>query len=120
VLLYDQIITEPAVEQTAQRLLDMKAALVRAVAHPLRLAVVEYLSGGEQCVCDIADHLGAERSNVSRHLALMLKVGVVECRKHGLKVLYSLRTPCIAKFLACVSEALRERLRSEQAVLRRL
>jgi ArsR family transcriptional regulator len=107
-------------DQTAQRLCNMKAAMVRAVAHPLRLAIVEYLSGGEQCVCDIAARVGAERSNVSRHLALMLKAGVVECRKHGLKVMYSLKTPCIAKFLRCVSEALRERLEAEQAVLRRL
>jgi ArsR family transcriptional regulator len=107
-------------DRTRRRLYEMKAAIIQAVAHPLRLAIVEYLGGGEQCVCDIAREVGAERSNVSRHLALMLKAGVLQCRKDGLRVMYSLRTPCIGGFLACVSQALRERLERERAVLRRL
>ncbi len=102
------------------RLYKLKAQIVRAAAHPIRLAIIDFLSGGEQCVCDISAHVGAQRSNVSRHLSLMLKSGVLDCRKDGLKVIYSLKTPCIVKFLNCVTELLRQQVRQSQSVLRRL
>lgn len=102
------------------RLFELKAQIVQAVAQPIRLAIIDFLSGGEQCVCDISEHVGAKRSNVSRHLSVMLKSGVLDCRKAGLKVIYSLKTPCIVKFLDCVTEVLRHHVRQSQLVLRRL
>jgi ArsR family transcriptional regulator len=98
----------------------MKAEVIQAAGHPIRLAIIDFLKDGEQCVCDIAAHVGAQRSNVSRHLAVMLKAGVVACRKDGLRVMYTLKTPCILGFLACVSDALRERLYQDSTVLKRL
>ena len=104
----------------AKRLCEMKAEIIAAVAHPIRLGIVEVLSDGEQCVCDIARCVGARRSNVSRHLGVMLRAGVLECRKDGLKAIYSLRTPCILKFLSCVTDVLREQLETANAVLKSL
>ena len=100
-----------------QRLYRLQAEVIQAAGHPIRLAIIDYLKDGEQCVCDIAEHVGAKRSNVSRHLTLMLKSGVLDHRKDGLKAMYRLRTPCIMKFLACVTQVLKERLESEAAVL---
>jgi len=88
-----------------------------AAAHPIRLAIIDFLRDGEQCVCDIAEHVDAGRSNVSRHLAMMLKTGLVQSRKDGLRMMYSLRTPCITPFLGCVTELLREQLESNNALL---
>jgi len=99
---------------------ELKAEIIQAAAHPIRLAIIEFLVNGEQCVCDIADFVDAERSNVSRHLSVMLKAGVVESRKDGLKVFYSLKTPCIVKFLGCIEEALKERMQSQTELLRKL
>jgi ArsR family transcriptional regulator len=104
-------------DPATKRLYEMKAEMIQAVGHPIRLAIVEHLRNGEQCVCDIAAHVGAKRPNVSRHLAVMLKAGVVDSRKDGLRALYSLRTPCILAFLACVSDALRERVALDRAAL---
>jgi DNA-binding transcriptional ArsR family regulator len=84
----------------------LQAEVIQALAHPIRLAIVDLLRGGEVCVCDIAAAVGAERSNVSRHLALMLSAGVLQTRKDGLKVYYSLRTPCILGFMDCATRAL--------------
>ncbi len=106
-------------EQT-QRLYELKAEVLKALAHPIRLAVADFLRGGEQCVCDIAEHVGAERSNVSHHLSQMLGAGVLECRKDGLRVLYSLKTPCVLNFFACVENVLKERLESDAELLQRL
>ena len=102
-----------------QRLYRLQAEVIQAAGHPIRLAIIDYLKDGEQCVCDIAEQVGAKRSNVSRHLTLMLKSGILDHRKDGLKAMYRLRTPCILKFLGCVTQVLRERLESEAAVLER-
>ena len=107
-------------DATSKKLYAMKAEIVQAAGHPIRLAIIDFLEDGEQCVCDIAEHVGAQRSNVSRHLSVMLKAGVVDCRKEGLKMIYSLKTPCILNFLSCVTEVLREQPKSNAAVLRRL
>lgn len=107
-----------SISDQRKKLYDLQASVVRAVAHPLRLAIVDFLQGGEQCVCDIAEHLGAQRSNVSRHLSLMVRAGVLQCRKEGLRVIYSLRTPCIVNFLGCVTEVLRENIEADTAALR--
>ncbi len=105
-------------DQQKKRVLEMKSEIIQAAAHPIRFAIIEYLEGGEQCVCDIVLHVAAQRSNVSRHLALMLKAGVLECRKDGLKVFYQLKTPCILEFLGCVDQVLRERIQGEMDLLK--
>jgi len=102
------------------RVYRMKANILKALAHPIRLAIVDLLKGGEQCVCDIAEHVGSERSNVSRHLSVLLKAGVLQSRKDGLKVRYSLRLPCVTDFLACATRALREHMEATRALLKRL
>ena len=107
-------------DATRKKLYAMKAEIIQAAGHPIRLAIIDFLKDGEQCVCDIAVHVGAQRSNVSRHLAVMLKAGVVDCRKEGLMVMYTLKTPCILNFLSCVTDVLRDQVKANSAVLRRL
>lgn len=91
--------------------------MIQAIGHPIRLAILDCLSGGEQCVCDIARRVAAGRPNVSRHLAVLLKAGVVQCRKEGLRMIYRLQTPCIMDFLGCVTQVLREQLERNRKVL---
>ena len=80
------------INATQKRLYELEAEVLAAAGHPIRLAIVEFLTGGEECVCDIAAHVGAERSNVSRHLAVLLRAGICEHRKDGLRMMYSLKT----------------------------
>jgi len=98
-------------------LFEKQAEIVKAIAHPLRIAIVDFLKDGEQCVCDIAEQVGSERSNVSRHLSVMVKAGVLRCHKDGLKVIYKLKTPCILDFLSCVTACLKEQLKEDKRLL---
>ena len=98
-------------------LFEKQAEIAKAVAHPLRIAVIDYLKAGEECVCDIAAHVGSERSNVSRHLGVMVKAGILSCRKDGLKVYYQLRTPCVADFLGCVARILKHQAEEHEKLL---
>lgn len=96
---------------------ELQARIISAVAHPLRVAILDLLKDGEVCVCDIAARVGSERSNTSRHLAIMLRAGVLQTRKEGLQVYYSLRTPCIVNFLNCATQALEANLREQARAL---
>jgi DNA-binding transcriptional ArsR family regulator len=96
------------------------AQVISAAGHEIRLAILDYLKDGEQCVCDIAAHVEAERSNVSRHLSVMLQAGLVEQRKDGLKMMYSLRCSCILQMTDCVVDVLRQRSLDAQAALESL
>ncbi len=99
-------------------LFEKQAQIAKAIAHPLRIAILNFLKDGEQCVCDIAEHVGSERSNVSRHLSVMVAGGVLKSRKEGLKVIYELRTPCILEFFSCVSRVLEQQARDNEKLLR--
>jgi len=103
-----------------QLLFEKQAEIAKAIAHPLRIAVVNFLKDGEQCVCDIAEHIGSERSNVSRHLSVMSNASLLEYRKEGLKVIYKLKTPCILDFFSCVSRVLKQQVQDNKLLLAEL
>jgi len=98
----------------------MQADIAKAIAHPVRVAIVDCLKDGEQCVCDIAEYVDSERSNVSRHLSVMVAAGVLEYRKEGLKVIYKLKTPCILEFFSCVTSILKQQTKENQKLLKSL
>jgi len=82
--------------------LDLCADILKAIAQPTRLRIIKLLQDGEHCVCEIFPAIGHEQSNTSRHLQMMLKSGILNQRKEGLKIYYSLRHP---EVLAMVSLA---------------
>lgn len=79
-----------------------RIAVIKALAHPSRLAIAEALQDGERCVCDLRDIVGADLSTVSKHLTLMRKAGLLDMEKRGLNVFYRLRCPCLMNFFECV------------------
>jgi ArsR family transcriptional regulator len=101
-----------------QLLFEKQAEIAKAIAHPLRISIIDFLKDGEQCVCDIAQYVGSERSNVSRHLSVMVKAGVLEYRKKGLKVIYKLKCVCILDFFSCVTGVLRQQAKENERLLK--
>ena len=102
---------------TTKSLFSAQAEILKAVAQPVRLAIVDCLKDEERCVCEIVAEVGAGRCNVSRHLALMHRAGVLASRKEGLKVYYRLQCPCVADFLRCTTGVLRDKVRRTQRLL---
>jgi ArsR family transcriptional regulator len=80
-------------------LLDLSAEILKAIAQPTRLRIIELLRDGEHCVCEIFPAIGHEQSNTSRHLQMMLKSGILTQRKDGLKIYYALRHPEILQIV---------------------
>jgi DNA-binding transcriptional ArsR family regulator len=100
-----------------KRMYKLMARIIAAAGHEIRLAILDYLKGGEQCVCDIAKHVGANRPNVSRHLAVMRNAGLVSQRKEGLKMMYALHPPCILSISDCVRNVLKDQARQTKEIL---
>jgi DNA-binding transcriptional ArsR family regulator len=97
---------------------EMRADLAKALAHPLRLEILDILlTEGEQCVCEIVDKVGAQQPTVSKHLSILRDAGILASRKDGLMVFYRVRVPCIQGFFHCLDRVLDEDLKRRQAHL---
>ena len=99
-------------DRITRRRLEERAGVIKAMAHPSRLYLVEQLAEGERCVCELTDGVGADISTVSRHLGQLRSAGIVESERRGQKVFYRLRTPCVLNFFGCIESVLSE---SEEA-----
>lgn len=97
--------------------LRLKAEVFKALGHPLRLSVVEFLHAGEKCVCEIVDHTGTGISNISKHLSIMKNAGIVADRRDGLKIMYRLTMTCALDFAKCVEGVVIKRLDEQRSSL---
>jgi len=97
--------------------LRLKAEVFKAMGHPIRLGIVEFLQNGEMCVCEIVEHVGTEISNVSKHLGVLKKAGIVADRREGLRIMYSLTMPCAVDFARCVEGVVIKRLEDQRSVM---
>ena len=105
-------------EKTKQKY-QARATVVKAMAHPTRLFIVDELSKGERCVCELRDMIGADMSTVSRHLSILKDAGILEYDKRGLQVFYRLRVPCILNFFGCVEDVLVSNAKRVAAIAKR-
>jgi ArsR family transcriptional regulator len=87
---------------TAQIKYKTQARIIKALAHPTRLFIVDELSRGERNVRELTDMIGVEMPTVSRHLSVLRTAGILAVDKRGLQVFYRLRVPCVLNFFKCV------------------
>ena len=98
----------------------IKADFLRALGHPIRLQVIEYLKDGEASVGKIVDALGVEQSNLSRHLATLRELGILHARQEKTTVFYSIYDHDIFKVLRPIAEILRKKLKKSEKLLESL
>lgn len=94
---------------TAKARFAAHAEIVKALAHPTRLFILDELSRGERCVQELTDRIGDDMSTVSKHLAVLKHVGILADDKRGLKVFYRIRTECILQAFSCIENVLAAR-----------
>jgi DNA-binding transcriptional ArsR family regulator len=95
-----------------------RAAIIKAMSHPTRLFLVDELSKGERCVCDLTRMVGADISTVSKHLSVLKNAGIVADDKRGTQVFYTLRVPCVLNFFSCVESVLKSNAKAQAALAR--
>jgi DNA-binding transcriptional ArsR family regulator len=97
---------------------EARANILAAMAHPTRLFIVDELSrGGERCVRELTEMIGADMSTVSRHLAMLKNTGILEDEKRGAQVYYSLRIRCVLNFFECVESVMKCNAKDQQRLL---
>ncbi len=94
---------------------EARARILKAMAHPTRLFIVDELSQGERCVQELTAMVGDDISTISRHLAVLKSAGLVVDEKRGTQVFYSLRIPCVLNFFSCVESVLTAHARHQAA-----
>ena len=87
------------------------------MAHPARVRIVELLREGERCVCELAPKVGISDSNLSQHLGILRKAGLVETRREGHAVYYRVSGPGVIELADTGQEIVRGRLATISAML---
>jgi len=99
-------------KQTAlQKIFQMQCEICKALAHPLRLAIVDRLKAGETAASDLIADLSISKANLSKHISLLIRNGIVESRRHGRQLFYTLIDPEIHKACAIMRSILYRRLK---------
>jgi ArsR family transcriptional regulator len=93
-----------------ERVLELKAEILKVLAQPTRLKILELLRNGERCICEIVPAINGEQSNISRHISLMQKSHLVITRKDGVKVMVKVKDPRIYEILDSVSLLLKKQI----------
>jgi DNA-binding transcriptional ArsR family regulator len=104
-------------DQNRKDHLSARAQVLKAMAHPTRLFIIEELEKEERCVCDLTEQIGADVSTVSKHLSVLKQAGIVSDDKRGNQVFYRLRVPCILNFFGCVESVLESSARYQATLL---
>ncbi len=99
-------------------LLNKIADVLKAMADPTRLKILHSLHGGERCVSDILADVGGSQANISKHLSVLRRAGLVDCRRDGLNVFYRIIDEGVFTICSNVCDSLEIRLdREHQAVV---
>jgi len=93
-----------------ERVLEMKAEVLKVLAQPTRLKILECLRNGEKCICEIVPALNGEQSNISRHISLMQKSHLVTTRKDGVKVMVKVSDPKVFEILDSIGLLLKKQI----------
>lgn len=96
---------------------NARARVMKALSSPIRLMIIDELSRGDRCVCELQPLFAIDQSTLSRHLAALKNVGILTERREGTKIFHRLATPCILKVFGCVMGVLQAEARQKAGVM---
>jgi ArsR family transcriptional regulator, arsenate/arsenite/antimonite-responsive transcriptional repressor len=96
---------------------EIRAKIIKAMSHPVRLMIIEFLKGGERSFSAMFDLFKLDKSTVSKHLLVLKEAGIVSSRKEGMDMIYIIDVPCITDFFCCVTAVIDNKVKKHQACL---
>lgn len=103
-----------------EKAIELKAEILKALAQPTRLKILELLRGGEKCICEIVPAINGEQSNISRHISLMQKTHLISTRKDGVRLMVSVRDSRIFDILDQVGTILKSQINEQTKLMKAL
>lgn len=96
-----------------------RARIMKALSSPIRMMIVDELSRGERCLCELLPLFRLDQSTLSRHVTALRQVGIVAERREGVRILLRLATPCILKAFDCTMDVVRSEARRHAGLVTR-
>lgn len=85
--------------------LEMAASKLRAMAHPMRIAIIDLLTENKKLtVTEIYEHLSIEQASASHHLNILKNKGLLESRRDGKMIYYSLKMQVLSNVIDCINQ----------------
>jgi DNA-binding transcriptional ArsR family regulator len=101
----------------SDELLSRIAEVLKAMADPTRLKILHGIHNGERCVTDILEIVGGSQANVSKHLSVLKRAGLVDCRRSGLNVYYRIVDEGVFTICRNVCDSLELRIENEHQTI---
>jgi DNA-binding transcriptional ArsR family regulator len=99
---------------------QVKAEFFRTLGHPARIRVLEVLKGGERPVSELIPEVGIESSHLSQQLGVMRRAGIIQSRKVGANVYYSVGDPQLFELLEVAKRIITSSLAESQLLLEQM
>lgn len=96
---------------------EERAGIIKAIAHPSRLFIIEELAKNEMCVQDLTNLIGSDISTISKHLTILKNKGIVSNVRKGARIYYKLQTPCILNFIGCIEQVIEANVNKQVEIL---
>jgi ArsR family transcriptional regulator, arsenate/arsenite/antimonite-responsive transcriptional repressor len=96
---------------------EIRSKIIKAMAQPVRLMVVDILKDGETTFAKINEVFESDKSTVSKRLLVLKDAGILSSRKVGADMIYRLETPCIIDFFGCVTGVIENNVKRQQLCL---
>lgn len=96
---------------------EIRSAIIKAMAHPVRLMAIEFLRNGEKPFSEILALFHRDKSTISKHLLVLKEAGILSSRKSGADTVYSLLVPCVTDFFGCVTAVIENNVRRQEICL---
>jgi ArsR family transcriptional regulator len=96
---------------------EIRAKIMKAMAHPVRLMIVDFLKKKEHSFSEIFDLFQLDKSTISKHLLVLKEAGIISSRKDGLEMYYKLDVPCVTDFFSCVTAVIESNVKKQQVCL---
>ncbi len=103
-----------------ERVLELKAEILKALAQPTRLKILECLRNGEKCICEIVPAINGEQSNISKHISLMQKSHLLTTRKEGVRVMVKVRDQEVFEILDSIGLLLKKQILGTAKLVRQI
>jgi len=105
-------------DKREKALYEARAQVLKALAHPSRLFIVDELSRGARCVHELTDLIGTDMSTVSRHLKVMREAGIIYADREGTRIRYFLQIPCVLNFFHCIESVIKEQAKKQMELVK--
>ncbi|HVP81118.1 MAG TPA: metalloregulator ArsR/SmtB family transcription factor [Thermodesulfobacteriota bacterium] len=96
---------------------EIRAKIIKAMGHPVRLMMIEFLKKSERSFSDVFDLFKLDKSTVSKHLLVLKEAGIVSSRKSGTDMIYKLEVACVTDFFSCVTAVINSNVKKQQMCL---